>query len=957
MCLGKKRPHIDVGGVLRHWRFLDMRPGTPRSGWTLAVALLATAGLAATTAAATAGVAAPSNAYRANDYADGRAMSILPPGENGLVNPTDLAKFELTKTRPAASNDQLGKYTGLIYGSKNLTDAGLSSYYNDESFGVKPTDITRTEKPGTGVTIYRDTHDVPHVYGNTDQSMAFGAGYVQAEDRLFLMDVLRHYGAGNLSSFLGPSCDFEQMDHDQLLLSAYTPAEAQAQVDALPKQYGAQGTLAKSMLDNYVAGVNEYVKRTHTNAALLPADYAAALTPPQAWTDGDVVSIAGLIGGIFGRGGGGEVANAALLQYLQKQLGRPAGASAFHQFKAQNDPAAPTTVVDKTFPYAIAGKVDPATTALPDDARAALTGGPTSTTSGCKLTAPSTSATAIMTSLAAMPKHLSNALVVNGKDSADGHPIAVFGPQVSYFAPQILMLEDLHSPTYAAEGASFPGTGLVELGRGVDYAWSATSSGSDIIDQRLEQICSPSGGTPTAQGTAYLFKGKCLPMTHETYSEVAVTKPGGVGLPTVLSHEIYKTSHGIVQGWTTSGGKPVAVVNQRSTYGHDIDSIVGFLRWGQPALTHDVSSWMKGAAEVQYTFNWFYVDNRDTGYFTSGLDPIRPKNVDPALPSWGTGNAEWQAYLSAADHVQEINPAQGFFVSWNNKPAPGFSASDEQFGYGQVYRSVLLVNQLKAQLAVHKNRLSRANVVQAMETAATQDLDGVTVVPQLLAYLQSRSEPAGVRAMLTQLQQWTASGAHRKKAVASDSQYDHAAAVAIDDVVIPAVIRAIYDPLLAGDGLGPVGTNGGATALGYNILPMPFINTPNSGGKHLGSAFDAGYEGYLLTTLQQLRGQSPADAFSGAITKTWCGGGPSSCGGAIDKALAAAYQSLVTANAGATSVASWTLSPDAAAAKQTMPVFDAIQFRALGVVGQPAQDWQNRPTFQQVVSFPRHRTR
>jgi hypothetical protein len=40
-----------------------------------------------------------------------------------------------------------------------------------------------------------------------------------------------------------------------------------------------------------------------------------------------------------------------------------------------------------------------------------------------------------------------------------------------------------------------------------------------------------------------------------------------------------------------------------------------------------------------------------------------------------------------------------------------------------------------------------------------------------------------------------------------------------------------------------------------------------------------------------------------------------------------------------------------------MPVFDAIQFRALGLVTQPAIDWQNRPTFQQVVEFPRHRPR
>ena len=54
---------------------------------------------------------------------------------------------------------------------------------------------------------------------------------------------------------------------------------------------------------------------------------------------------------------------------------------------------------------------------------------------------------------------------------------------------------------------------------------------------------------------------------------------------------------------------------------------------------------------------------------------------------------------------------------------------------------------------------------------------------------------------------------------------------------------------------------------------------------------------------------------------------------------------------------SWTDSTDSHAAGQTMPVFDAIQFRALGIVGQPAIDWQNRPTFQQVIEFYRHRPR
>ena len=339
----------------------------PSRRLTLGVAVLCVTALAGTAIASgtsAAATTAPSTAYRANDYADGQAMSILPPGENGLVNATDAVKFELTQTRPPASDDQLGKYSSLIYSSQNLTDAGLSAYYDDESFGVQPGDVTRTEQPESGVTIYRDTHDVPHIYGNTDQTMAFGAGYAQAEDRLFLMDVLRHYGSGTLASFLGSSCEFEQMDHDQLLLSAYTPAQAQAQVDALPTEYGAQGALAKSLIDNFVAGINAYIDQTRTNPALLPADYAAALDPAAALDRcrRRLDRRAHRRHLRQGRRRRGEP-TPRCCSTCRSSSGRLPAASAFQQFKEQNDPAAPTTVVDKSFPYEIPGKINPATTA------------------------------------------------------------------------------------------------------------------------------------------------------------------------------------------------------------------------------------------------------------------------------------------------------------------------------------------------------------------------------------------------------------------------------------------------------------------------------------------------------------------------------------------------------------------------------------------------------------------
>jgi acyl-homoserine lactone acylase PvdQ len=917
--------------------------------------------------AATAHLKLPSTAYRAGDYAHGQAMSILPPGENGAVTATQLATFELNKSRPPYSQNQLGKYENLLYSYPTLTDSTLDKYYDDESFGVRPGDILRTEDPSSTqypageVKIIRDENDVPHIYGATDESAAFGAGYAQAEDRLFLMDVLRHYGAGTLSSFIGPSCSDEEMDHDELLLAPYTPAQAEEQVDRLPQEYGAEGALAKKMIYAYVAGVNAWIAKTQTNPTLLDGDYAAALGLPQKWTPADVVSVAGLIGGIFGKGGGIEVANSALYTYLRQHLGAKAGAQAFTEFKEQNDPGAQTTVVDKSFPYENVKHPNPKLTAIPDSTT--LTGGPTDTTANCNLTSPNLAALTDIASLQDTQNHMSNALVVDAKETKAHHPIAVFGPQVSYFAPQILTEEEISAPDYHAEGASFPGTGLVELGRGVDYAWSATSAGSDLIDQRVEKICQPGGGKPSADGTHYLFDGKCLSMTAENFDESALTKPGGLGAPVNIDHKIFLTRHGVVQGWTTVKGEPVAIVNQRSTYNHDVDSVAGFLQWGEPKLTHSVKSWENGAAKVQYTFNWFYVDDKHDAYYVSGRDPIRAKGANPNLPTWGTGDAEWRGFLPPSRHVHETDPKQGFFVSWNNKPAPGFSAADDQYGYGETYRSQMLVAQLKHQIQLTHHKLTRADVVKAMETAASQDLDGLTVLPQLLAYESSQHEPAGVEQMLGVLAKWNASGAHRKRANPAAPQYQSHAAVAIMDELEPELIEAVYNKLLAAGGIGGQGSTGGAVTSGYSILPMQFVNTPNSGDAHLGSAYDGGWEGYMQKTFQQLRGLHPADPFTSVITDKWCGQGPSSCPKAIGAALTRVYDTLKREN-GTSDVAAWkvntALLDDRKATgnkHESMPQYDGISFRPLGIVGQPLINWQNRPTFQQVVQFPAHRPR
>ncbi len=922
------------------------------------LALTAVSALLCSTAAVAATSAPP---YLRDDFSKGQTFSILPPGEHGLYNVGDLATFKATGARPIGASDQFSKYENLIYGAPTLTDAKLGSFYESESFGVKPGELTRIEvpSPSVPVKIYRDKSDVPHIYGVTDEATEYGAGYAGAEDRLFLMDVLRHYGEGTTSAFLGPSCSDEQMDHDQLLLTGYSDAELQHQFDQLSTLYGPQGKRFQQLFTSYVDGINAYVAATQTDPNKLPGDYAVAGSPPQPWTVKDIIAIAGLVGGIFGKGGGNELANAKLLQYLTGQIGAAQAQPTLTAFRSRNDPLATTTIKDKAFPYDIPGHVDPTTRALPDAGKP-LTGGPTATTTGCDATPPNIPALKAVSSLLAFPKMFSNALVVGAKHSTSGHPVAVFGPQVAYFTPQILMQEELHGPDLVAEGSSFAGTnGIVELGRGEDYAWSATSAGTDNVDQRLERLCNPTGGPVAAEQKDYLFNGSCLPMKHETFSETAVTKPGGPGPPVVLNHELYYTVHGPVSGWTTSGGNPVAVSSQRSTYAHELDSGIGFLAWNTPSLTHDATSWMKGASEISYTFNWFYVDDRDIAYYVSGADPVRPSNVDPDYPTWGDGTAEWQGFLASDRHPHEINPPSGVFTSWNNKPAPGFSAHDSQYAYGAVYRSLSLDEAIAQQFAAHGGRITRANLVQAMSTASTVDLSGRRVVPELLPYLAKVPLDATGRQMVVRLQAWVANGAHRIKPSHTATQYTDQDAVAIMDELYPRLIRALFDPLFAKGGLY---TQDGLD-YGYQVVPQEFANTPHGiGGTKFGSAYDGGWESYLLTVLRQLNNTPVADAFPTPVVSRLCSTGPSSCPTTIAKAFQDTAAALTAANGTAT-VADWratTASKTAsknANANVTLPAYDSIHYAAVGVADQPETDWQNRPTFQQVATFPAHRPR
>jgi penicillin amidase len=100
------------------------------------------------------------------------------------------------------------------------------------------------------VTIYRDTYGVPHVFGRTDASTAFGFAYAQAEDNFWRVEENFIHALGRASEVYGE----QKLDEDRLNRALEIPRLAQAEYARLDKHI-------RSLCDAFAAGFNYYLER------------------------------------------------------------------------------------------------------------------------------------------------------------------------------------------------------------------------------------------------------------------------------------------------------------------------------------------------------------------------------------------------------------------------------------------------------------------------------------------------------------------------------------------------------------------------------------------------------------------------------------------------------------------------------------------------------------------------
>ncbi|MGW5198814.1 penicillin acylase family protein [Streptomyces spiralis] len=881
-------------------------------------------------------------ATAANDYCGGRCSDILPPGENGNATLAQILLNQAFGTQPGHAEDQLGPYADLAKGYPALTDDKVNAFFHDASFGVPADQVASAEKPaGRGdVTIVRDKKTgVPHITGTTRYGTEFGAGYAAAEDRLWLMDVFRHVGRGQLTSFAGGAPANQGLEQQFYRNAPYTEADLQAQIDSAVADNGARGQQALADVNAYLAGVNAYIDASDSGR-YFPGEYVLTGHKDAITNAGtiehfkvtDLVALASVVGSLFGSGGGGEVNNALSLLAAQAKYGVEEGTRVWESFRERNDPEAVLTVHDgQSFPYAT--KPDsPRGEALPD--AGSVTQEPlVHDRSGGAATsaARSASTTAAKTTLSSARRGMSNALVVSGEHTASGHPVAVFGPQTGYFAPQLLLLQEIQGPGISARGASFAGLSMyVELGRGQDYAWSATTSGQDIIDTYALELCQ--------DDHHYLYHGACTAMDQvERKNAWKPTVADGTAAGS-YTMRVWRTEYGPVQYRATVGGKKVAYTTLRSSYLHEADSIIGFQMLNDPGFVKGPQDFQQAAQHINYTFNWFYADSRHTAYYNSGDNPVRASGVDAEFPVWAQPAYEWWNWDPATNTAEYTPPSahpnsvdQDYYISWNNKQAEDYTAAP--WGEGSVHRGNLLEDRVKRSAA--SGGVTRAALTKAMADAALADLRAEDVLPKLLRVIDSApvTDPATATAV-SRLRAWVSAGARRTETSAGSKTYADADAIRILDAWWPLLVKAEFEPGLGSD-LYTAFTNN-----------LPTDEAPSAGhgptGAHAGSSFQYGWWSYVDKDIRAVLGEP----VRGPLAQKYCGGG--SLTGCRDVLLGTLRQA-------ADMTAAQVYPGDDQCSAGDQWCADSIAQRPLGGIKHYRISWQNRPTYQQVVEFTSHR--
>jgi len=524
---------------------------------------------------------------------------------------TDTVTPSLTRPRPAGL-----RILAVLVLLVVLTAAGTVVWLYSIARSALPQLDGEVRIPGLSspVTIIRDQHGVPTIEAATLEDLFLAQGYVTAQDRLWQMDAIRRYAAGELSEILGEK--YVEHDRQQRILGLRQVAQrSAANANARDKSY----------VEAYVRGVNAYIDSHQSH---LPLEFRILKYSPKTWTAEDsVLSGANMVQNL----NHGYYEAALEKEKILAKLGPDLTADLYVNSSWHDHP--PTK--------------GPARLDQPETDRETIDSGTGGNVTRFDRWRDGLDIPAVENDSLLRPG--SNNWVVSGDHTVSGKPLLSNDMHLDHQMPNLWYETHLKSGTFDVTGVSLPGVPFVIVGHNQRIGWGFTNVGPTVEDVYIETFndqglyLTPKGWQePEHRHEVIHVKGK-----PDVSVDVRVTRHGPVITDLVLGEK-----RTLALRWTIYDG-----INDPF---FDVGSAQN---WDE--LLHAFSTWDAPSQNVVYAD----VDGH-IGYHATGHIPIR-KAGDGSLPVNGSDDAhEWTGYIDFDKLPNVFDPPWGVVGTANGRITP-----------------------------------------------------------------------------------------------------------------------------------------------------------------------------------------------------------------------------------------------------------------------------------------------
>lgn len=481
----------------------------------------------------------------------------------------------------------------------------------------------------------RQTPDgVWHLAATSERDAMVALGWLQARDRAFQLDLLRHLSQGRIAELLGDRMMGERSTLELDVQNRFLDFDAAA--DAL---WAKAGTEERALLEAFSAGVSAWL-----TTARLPLEHRLlGIDRIEAWTPHDTGTVFAFI--MHG------LASNANREVRRLLLACEAGVDGMERiWPTVIDPEV-ATLPKEAWPT----RTWPVPPAVPDElARRlpALCPEPVGDAVADLAVAPAVVALT-------QGREASNNWVIAGAHTPSGLPLISNDPHLPYMNPPIVWAFEVSTPAGRRAGFTLPGLHRHVFGHNGRVAWGQTTHHMDRQDLYVLDV-DPGAA---AGATGYTFDGRWTPFERRTETfRIRGAEP--------VTRSVRFTRHGpVLQDleWALAGRIPLVAL--RTTGVGEAFDLSAAAAMAAATRVTDFAAAITGIDGD--CSNWVIADvEGHIGYRTPCRLPVRRAHLGtfPA-PGWAS-DYEWQGFVAKAALPRLDNPERGWLASANTRVLP-----------------------------------------------------------------------------------------------------------------------------------------------------------------------------------------------------------------------------------------------------------------------------------------------